>query len=86
MVAVVLVLVVAGLAGCSESAEVPEPEEPAVVDTDGDGVPDASDDCASSEETDPVARLERLKGLLDSNAITQEEYDDQKRRILRNGL
>ena len=40
---------------------------------------------ASSEGTDPVAQLERLKGLLDSNAITQEEYDDQKRRILRNG-
>lgn len=31
---------------------------------------------------DPVARLERLKGLLDKGLIDQSEYDEVKRRIL----
>jgi len=34
-------------------------------------------------ETSALDQLERLKGLLDSNAITKEEFDAQKRRLLK---
>lgn len=71
----VLVLVVAGLAGCSESAEVPEPEEPAVVDTDGDGVPDASDDCPGTGtglRVDAAGCFQDLSVLFDPAATPSE--------------
>ena len=36
----------------------------------------------SGEQEDPVARLERLKALLDKGLIDQDEYDAVKKRIL----
>ena len=36
----------------------------------------------SATPTDPVDQMLKLKSLLDSGAITQEEFDEQKRRLL----
>jgi Short C-terminal domain len=44
--------------------------------------PPAATPPAPAESDDPVARLERLAKLLDSGAITREEFDAQKKRIL----
>ncbi len=35
-----------------------------------------------NKETDPLESLQKLKGLFDSNLITQEEYDKKKSEIL----
>ena len=37
---------------------------------------------AAPEPTDVASQLEKLEGLLERGTITQEEFDDQKRRIL----
>ena len=37
---------------------------------------------APADDDDPVSRLERLAKLLDEGAITREEFDAQKKRIL----
>jgi hypothetical protein len=37
---------------------------------------------AAAPATDTVSELERLKGLLDQGALTQEEFDAAKRQIL----
>src|SRR5690606_10707378 len=37
---------------------------------------------AAPEPTDVASRLEKREGLLERGTITQEEFDDQKRRIL----
>ena len=41
----------------------------------------ASDD-AGKDTDDPLAQLERLAALRDSGALTDEEFEEQKRRIL----
>jgi uncharacterized protein (DUF697 family) len=42
----------------------------------------AAADPAAAESADPVARLERLKALLDKGLIEQDEYDALKKKIL----
>jgi hypothetical protein len=37
---------------------------------------------APQQETDIVAQLTELKGLLDSGVLTQDEFDAAKRRLL----
>ena len=37
---------------------------------------------AAAQPTDVASQLEKLEGLLERGTITQEEFDDQKRRIL----
>lgn len=37
---------------------------------------------AAAPATDTVSELERLKGLLDQGALTQEEFDAAKRQVL----
>ena len=34
------------------------------------------------ETSNPVARLKQLKGMLDAGLITQQDYDEEKRKIL----
>ena len=37
---------------------------------------------AAPQETDVVAQLTELKGLLDSGVLTQDEFDAAKRKLL----
>jgi hypothetical protein len=40
----------------------------------------------SSKETDSIDKLSKLKGLLDANLITKEEFDGQKNLIMQKGI
>ena len=40
---------------------------------------------AQAPAEDVVSQIERLKGLLDSGALSQEEYDAAKQRVLQGG-
>ncbi|MBO4404472.1 MAG: SHOCT domain-containing protein [Treponema sp.] len=43
---------------------------------------DPAPKASASSETDEVAELQKWKGLLDSGAITEEEYNKKKKQIL----
>jgi len=43
----------------------------------------SSNSGGSQELAEPLSEIERLKNLLDSGAITQQEYDEAKARLLR---
>jgi Short C-terminal domain len=42
----------------------------------------AAESVPAAPAVDPYAQLGELKGLLDSGAITQDEYDGEKQKIL----
>ena len=66
---------VAGRAGAKAGArQAAEPPAPAAAEPEG-SVPAATND-------EKFAELERLKQMLDSGILTQEEFDAQKSRIL----
>ena len=37
---------------------------------------------AQQPQEDPVEKLKKMKEMLDNGLITQEDYDEQKRKIL----
>ena len=41
-------------------------------------------DRGPKENTDPIERLEKLRKLLDNGGITEEEYNNEKNKILNN--
>ena len=76
VVAVVTLLMVRRRKSKRSTIAVAEP----VKETAAGSVPMAQTSGAVS--SDPVQRLQRLKGMLDAGLITQQDYDEQKKRIL----
>jgi len=72
----------AGKAGANAAADETDPNAPAEQPEGGQEVAPADSAPAAPSADESMEELTKLKGLLDTGVLTQDEFDAQKQKIL----
>jgi membrane protease subunit (stomatin/prohibitin family) len=73
-----------GKAGANKAAEEADQEAPAEQPEAQQEAPAAEAAAAAPSADESMEELTKLKGLLDTGVLTQDEFDAQKQKILQN--
>jgi membrane protease subunit (stomatin/prohibitin family) len=74
-----------GKAGANKAAEEADQNAPAdQPEAEAEAAPAAEDAAAAPSADESMEELTKLKGLLDTGVLTQDEFDAQKQKILQN--